>query len=231
MEEKKNPKVNLESRKTTYVLTGLVASMSILFVGLEWATTERYANRALVRLDDFTDDEEIVMTVQSNVTPPPPPPAPDVITDFTVQDDEFEIEPVEIESMEMDDDYMVEIFDPSKNGEPVEEEEADPQEIHVVVEQQPEFPGGEAALMKFIQKTLKYPAFAVENNIQGRVTLSFVVEKDGSIADIQVMRSPAEELSKEGTRIVSSMPKWKPGRQHGKPVRVKYVLPITFRLA
>ena len=102
--------------------------------------------------------------------------------------------------------------------------------IYTVVENQPVFPGGEAALTKFIAANLKYPAFAAENGIQGRVTLSFVVEKDGSIDNIEVMRSPADELSQEAIRVVNSMPKWKPGQQKGKPVRVKYVLPVTFRL-
>jgi protein TonB len=84
--------------------------------------------------------------------------------------------------------------------------------------------------LKYLGEHIKYPAFAQENGIQGRVTLSFTVEKDGSIANIEVMRSPADELSKEAVRVVSSMPKWKPGKQRGKPVRVKYVLPVVFRL-
>lgn len=102
--------------------------------------------------------------------------------------------------------------------------------IYTVVEQQPVFPGGEAAMMAYIKKNLKYPAFASENGIQGRVVLSFVVEKDGSISNIEVMRSPAEELTQEAIRIVKSMPKWRPGKLKGEKVRVKYVLPITFRL-
>ena len=102
--------------------------------------------------------------------------------------------------------------------------------IYTVVNQQPDFPGGEAAIMAFIKKNLKYPASASENGIQGRVTLSFVVEKDGSISNIEILRSPAEELSQEAIRIVKSMPKWKPGVLKGEKVRVKYVLPVTFRL-
>lgn len=98
------------------------------------------------------------------------------------------------------------------------------------LEQSPEFPGGEAALMAFIKKNLKYPASAAEDLIQGRVTLSFSVEEDGSITNIEVMRSPDERLSQEAIRIVKKMPKWKPGTQRGKPCRVKYVLPIKFSL-
>jgi len=96
--------------------------------------------------------------------------------------------------------------------------------------QQPEFPGGETALMNFIVSNLKYPQSAAKKGIQGRVVLSFIVEKDGSISTIKVMRSPDERLSLEAIRVVRKMPKWTPAKQEGKPVRVKYVLPVTFRL-
>ena len=155
---------------------------------------------------------------------------PDVIEQLTVVEDDVEIEEIEMQSLEDDNNTVVEVVDLSADSGPSEEEETEGNQIFTVVEQQPEFPGGEAALMAYIKKNLKYPAFAAENGIQGRVTLSFTVEKDGSIANIEVMRSPAEELSKEAIRVVQSMPKWKPGKQRGKAVRVKYVLPVTFRL-
>ena len=231
MEIKKDPKANLESRKTTYVLTGLVGILAILFVALEWANTTRRTNNLVARTAEIEEEEEIVMTVQNNTPPPPPPPPmPDVIVQLNVVEDEVEIEEVEMQSMEDDNDTQVQVVDLSSESGPSDEEEAEGNQIFTVVEQQPEFPGGEAALMNYIKKNLKYPAFAAENGIQGRVTLSFTVEKDGSIANIEVMRSPAEELSKEAIRVVQSMPKWKPGKQRGKPVRVKYMLPVTFRL-
>lgn len=115
-------------------------------------------------------------------------------------------------------------------GDPLEDVFPEDGKIYTVVEQQPEFPGGEAAMMAYIKKNLKYPASASENGIQGRVTLSFVVEKDGSISNIEILRSPAEELSQEAIRLVKSMPNWKPGVLKGKKVRVKYILPVTFRL-
>ena len=113
--------------------------------------------------------------------------------------------------------------------EPVKPKEEE-NKVFDVVEQMPSFPGGNAALMNYLGQNIKYPVIAEENGIQGRVTLSFVVEKDGSVTDIQEMRSPSEDLTKEAKRVVSAMPKWKPGKQRGKPVRVKYVLPVTFRL-
>ncbi len=103
--------------------------------------------------------------------------------------------------------------------------------LGMIIERQPEFPGGEAALVKFIKDNLKYPADAARDSIQGRVTLSFVVKKNGSITNIEVMRSPDKRLTKEAIRIVKSMPRWKPAIKLDKPVRAKYVLPITFRLS
>lgn len=99
-----------------------------------------------------------------------------------------------------------------------------------VVEQMPEFPGGQKALLKWIGDNIKYPAIAEENGIQGTVVCMFVVEPDGSITDIQVARSVDPSLDKEAVRVLKKMPKWDPGKQNGAAVRVKYTLPVTFRL-
>ena len=103
--------------------------------------------------------------------------------------------------------------------------------IHDVVEQMPSFPGGQSALMSYLSKSIKYPVVAEENGIQGRVIVSFVVEKDGSISGAKVVKSVDPSLDKEALRLVRSMPRWTPGHQDGKPVRVKYNVPITFRLS
>lgn len=143
--------------------------------------------------------------------------------DQCIIEDNFELlaggEDVEIDGMVTKEDYG-----------PIEGEENDSEACFTVVEEFPEFPGGTEAMMDFIKKNLRYPEFLGESCIQGRVTLSFVVEKDGSITDIQEMRSPSEYLTEEAIRVVKLMPKWKPGKQRGQAVRVKYMLPITFRL-
>ena len=113
---------------------------------------------------------------------------------------------------------------------PVEEEEEE-EIVFIVVETMPEFPGGIQAMMTFISENIKYPLVALENGIQGRVICQFVVEKDGMVTDIQVVRSSGDaSLDKEAVRVINSMPKWKPGKQRGKPVRVKYTIPVAFRL-
>ena len=99
-----------------------------------------------------------------------------------------------------------------------------------VVEQMPSFPGGDAALMKFLSEHIKYPVVAEENGIQGRVIATFVVERDGSITDVKVIKSVDPSLDKEAIRVLKSMPKWIPGKQNGSAVRVKYTVPVTFRL-
>ena len=112
----------------------------------------------------------------------------------------------------------------------LDEKEEVTEEIFVVVEEQPEFPGGNAAMMKFLGDNIKYPVIAQENGIQGRVITNFVVERDGSITDVQVVRGVDPSLDKEAIRVIQSMPKWKPGLQHGKPVKVKFTIPIIYNL-
>ena len=99
-----------------------------------------------------------------------------------------------------------------------------------VVEEMPQFPGGQAALLEYLAKNIKYPVVAEENGIQGRVIVTFVVERDGSITDVKVVKSVDPSLDKEASRVVKSMPKWQPGKQNGSAVRVKYTVPVTFRL-
>lgn len=228
MEIKKNPKADLENRRTLYILLGLVFILSALFVAFEWTTSN------VIKHDDFGagdaafEEEMIPITMQQSVPPPPPPPAPQVEEIINIVDDEKEIEEVEIQSTEDDQDTKTEIavFGPPGNG----DEEETSNEIFMVVENMPTFPGGEAALLQYIGKNMKYPVIAQENGIQGRVIVSFVIEKDGHVADVTVVRGVDPALDKEAIRVVSAMPRWRPGEQRGKPVRVKYTLPVTFRL-
>ncbi|MCI6550540.1 MAG: TonB family protein [Prevotella sp.] len=111
--------------------------------------------------------------------------------------------------------------------EPPKQEE---NKVFDVVEQMPSFPGGNSALMEYLHNNVKYPVVAQENGVQGRVVVSFVVEKDGSITDVRVVRSVDPSLDREASRVVSSMPRWIPGKQNGSAVRVKYNVPVSFRL-
>lgn len=229
MEIKKTPKADLEKGKGLSLLMGFVVAIALMFVGFEWSSSEFVAATG-EGVSDVIAEEEIEITVQEETPPPPPPPPPAQIDPevLNVVEDDANIDQVDIMSSEdSQTDAQVEAYVPPAVQE--EEEEAS-NEIFMVVEKMPEFPGGQGELMSFIAKSIKYPVVAQENGIQGRVTVSFVVNRDGTIVDAEVVRGIDASLDKEALRVINSMPKWKPGEQRGKPVRVKYTVPINFRL-
>ena len=222
MQLKKSPKASLEDKKLTYVLMGLVLVLSICYVAFEW--TEKEVTKYEVSDTDFFFEEE--MDIQQTSQETPPPPAVQEVEVLNVVEDDVETETIEINT---EDDKDVEVVIAPPVEAPVEEEEEEV--IFMVVESMPEFPGGQQALFKYLAENVKYPVIAQENGIQGRVICQFVVNKDGSIVDVVAVRSSGEpSLDKEAIRVIKSMPKWKPGKQRGKPVRVKYTVPVNFRL-
>ena len=225
MQLKKSPKASLEDKKLTYVLMGLVLVLSICYVAFEW--TEKEVTKYEVTDTEFFFEEEIdIQQTTQETPPPPPPPAVQEVEVLNVVEDDVETESIEINT---EDDKDVEVVIAPPVEAPVEEEEEEV--IFVVVESMPEFPGGQQALFKYLADNVKYPVIAQENGIQGRVICQFVVNKDGSIVDVVAVRSSGEpSLDKEAIRVIQSMPKWKPGKQRGKPVRVKYTVPVNFRL-
>ena len=225
MQVKKSEKASLENNKVIYVLMGFVFVLSLCYVALEW--TEREVTKYDVADSEFLFEEEVEIQQTTQETPPPPPP-PQVqeVEVLNVVEDDKEVESIEVNT-EDDKETEVVIAAPV---EPKEEEE--PEEvIFVVVETMPEFPGGQQALFKYLSENVKYPVIAQENGIQGRVICQFVVNKDGSIVDVEVVRSGGDpSLDKEAVRVIKSMPNWKPGKQRGKAVRVKYTVPVNFKL-
>lgn len=207
---------------------------------LEFQVTE--VEMANIEDQEVEKNDEIEPIVEA----PPPPPlkssikftAPVITADENVADEEeirtqdemaqtsINISVADVQGVDTEDaqdiaDFQEVIAEP----EPVVEEK-----IYEAVEQMPQFPGGEAALMKFIGNNLSYPAVAAENNIQGRVFVRFAVSKTGAVEKVQVLRSPDPSLEKEAIRVVKSMPNWIPGKQNGQPVNVWYTLPVTFKL-
>jgi protein TonB len=225
MQIKKSEKASLERDKLIYILMGLVFVLSLCFVALEW--TEKEVKKFEVTDTDFLIEEEIEIQQTSQETPPPPPPpAVQEVEVLNVVEDNVETESIEVNT---EDDKEVEVVIAAPVEAPVEEEEEEV--VFVVVESMPEFPGGQQALFRFLSENVKYPVIAQENGIQGRVICQFVVNKDGSIVDVEVARSGGDpSLDKEAVRVIKSMPKWKPGKQRGKPVRVKYTVPVNFKL-
>ena len=158
---------------------------------------------------------------EQKIEVPPPPEVPAAAEILDIVDDDADVEETIIASSEETGQKVEVKYVPVQ----VVEEEPEEQEIFDVVEKMPEFPGGNAALMSYLAKNIKYPTIAQENGTQGRVIVQFVVNKDGSIA-----RSVDPYLDKEALRVINSMPKWNPGMQRNKPVRVKYTVPVMFRL-
>ncbi len=229
MEVKKSPKADLENKKSTWLLIGYVIVLAFMFVSFEWTKRDVKIDMSQAVADlVFEEEIEIPITEQPEMaTPPPPPEAPAIVETLTIVDDDMDIESTEIASSEETGQAVEIAYVPPT----VEEEEVEEQEIFEVVEQMPEFPnGGMAGLMQFLSKNIKYPTIAQENGTQGRVTVQFVVNADGSIVDAKVIRGVDPYLDKEALRVINSMPKWKPGMQRGKAVRVKYTVPVMFRL-
>lgn len=234
MQPKKNEKVDLAKNSSLYFVIGLATILFISWQAIEWKTYEKdlYGYEAL-NVDD-EDDEEIPITEQLKTPPPPPPPPPPAPEVIEVVEDEEEVEETVIESTETNEDEIVEIVE-------VEEEFDDVDVPFAVIEDVPIFPGCERVskserrncfqekMNKHIRKNFRYPEIAQEMGIQGRVYVNFIIAKDGQITNIR-MRGPDKNLEKEAQRIIAKLPNMIPGKQRGRPVRVPFSIPITFRL-
>lgn len=233
MESKKNPKADLTTNSSLYFVIGLFAVMLLTYFAFEWKTYDE-ANNYDISMDvDDLLDEEVPMTEQIKTPPPPPPPAaPEIIE---VVEDEAEVEETVIESTETSqEEEIVEVDDVI-----VEEVEEDVDVPFAVIEDVPIFPGCEnekdkracfnSMIQKHIGKNFRYPEIAQEMGVQGRVSVMFVIQKDGSIGNIR-MRGPDKNLEAEAARIIGKLPKMTPGKQRGRAVRVPFSIPINFKL-
>ena len=226
MEVKKSPKADLENKKSTWLLVGYVVVLAFMFVAFEWTKRDIKIDTSQALTDVVFEEEIIPITQQEEKVAPPPPDAPAVAEVLNIVDDKTDLQETTLASTEETGAKVEVKYVPVK----VVEEEPEEQTIFQVVEVMPDFPGGQAALMQFLAKNIKYPTIAQENVTQGRVIVQFVVNKDGSVVDPVVVRSVDPYLDKEALRVIGTMPKWKPGMQRGKAVRVKYTVPVMFRL-
>ncbi|MCT4615908.1 MAG: TonB family protein [Marinifilaceae bacterium] len=226
MEVKKSPKADLERRKFTFLLIGFALTLSAVLFAFEWKVDSAKADELVVEQEVEADEEIIPITRQQPVKPPPPPPPAPKLADVInlVENDEEIEEELEIEDSEADQDEEVEV---QVYEEAEEEDEA---QVFVIVENMPEFPGGQSALGRWIAKSIRYPVIAQENGITGKVYVNFVINRSGKVENVKVLRGVDPSLDKEAIRVINSMPKWKPGMQRGKPVKVSYTVPINFQL-
>ena len=228
MEIKKSEKANLENKKLLFIEIGLIISLAITYVAFEWTSTETNVSTLEAEADVVLEEEIIPITQE---TPPPPPAAPKipVLSDqIDIVDDEIEVDDDMFMNLEDDSSLGVEIMDYVEVEEEVVEEEAIPFQL---VEEKPSFQGGDAnQFSKWVNSRLQYPEIAKENGVQGRVTLQFTVEKDGTVTKVKVLRGVDPSLDKEAVRVVSMSPKWKPGKQRDRAVPVTYTFPVIFQL-
>ena len=228
MELKKTPKADLELKKNVFFMVGLVVSLGIMLVAFEWTAKPEKADSLGTMNAVNVEDEIIPITREQEIKPPPPPPPPKVIEVLNIVDDDVKIDDeLQIEDSEADDKTLITAAPVVTAAKEVEEEET---QVFFIVEDMPEFPGGEMALRAYIANAIKYPVIAQENGIQGKVYVTFVVGKDGSVSNATIARGVDPSIDKEALRVVNSLPAWKPGKQRGKPVNVSYTVPINFVL-
>lgn len=228
MEIKKTEEANLESKRLLFVEIGLVIALALTFIAFDWKTTEKQA--AVLDAGPVQTIEEENIPVTQEAPPPPPETAkvPVLSDQIDIIDDDIEVED-NILNLDDNDDLVIEIKDYIEGP---EEEVIEEEEIpYVFVEQRPSFKGGDAnAFSKWVASKLVYPEIAKENGVQGRVMISFTIKADGSVANVRVTRSLDPALDKEAVRVVSSSPKWTPGKQRDRAVNVSYSLPVIFQL-
>lgn len=226
MELKKSRKADLEHYKATFLLAGLVIALGTIFLAFEWKAAPKGAKSIGESTVKYVDEELIPPVLKHEPKTPPPPSL-------------VNIEIINITSAEVTSTFDLNLLSseatPGMNFDipvfvrsPVKEEIVDDTQVFVKVEQMPEYPGGEAALIHFLATSVKYPQVAQENGIQGRVYVSFIIDIDGSVTKIAIARGVDPSLDKEAIRVVAGMPGWKPGRQFDKPVKVAFTVPINF---
>ncbi|MCT4600602.1 MAG: energy transducer TonB [Marinifilaceae bacterium] len=225
MEVKKSPKADLESKKGIFLQLGLIFALAVCWGAFEWSTDTKKAEVMDVATDAGAVEEQVQVTVQEPPKPKVVVAQPKVSDFLNIADSNDDLQDeLEIEDAEADQNEEVEV------QEITEDEEEEEEQIYVKVQKMPSFPGGPKAMYRYLGKNIKYPVIAAENGISGRVFIGFVVEKDGSITNVKVLRPVDPYLDKEAIRVVKAMPKWSPGVQMNKPVRVKYTVPVNFQL-
>ena len=228
MEIKKTEKASLENKRLIFAEVGLVAALLVVYAGLESSTRVRQAS--LLPVNTVVDDEDDILAVTLD-TPPPAPEVPALPTLSDVLEIVDENVTVDLDFQSLDDTDVPVDIQQYKYQEVAQEEVEDEVVPSVIVQQKPTFNGGDAnEFSKWVQSHLVYPDIAKENGAEGRVTLQFTISKDGRLEDVKVLSAPDESLAKEAVRVVSSSPKWEPGRQRDRAVKVSYTFPVIYRL-
>ena len=229
MEVKKSPKADLEGKKSTWLLIGYVFILALMFVAFEWTERDKQVTTDTGMAAVVFEEEMVPITEQEEQQQAPPPEVPKAEEIIEIVENDAKVEETVIQASD-DTEKAVEVkYTPVVVDTPAVYQDND--QIFTIVEVMPEFvDGGMQGCLKFLMDNTKYPEQAKRDKISGKVSVKFVIEKDGSIADPVVVRGVDPYLDEEALRVVNSMPKWKPGKQRGKEVRVSYTVPVIFSL-
>jgi len=229
MESKITPKADLQKKNLMFLEIGLIAALALCLLAFEWSTSDKVETMDLTAQAQTIEEEEIINTQEQQEIPPEMPKIPVLSDIIDIVDDDIQVNDDLFIDTEDNANLGVEIMDyHTEVVEEVVEEEAIP---FALVEEKPKFQGGDAnTFSAWVNKNLQYPEIAKENGVQGRVTLQFTVNTDGSVSDVKVLRGVDSSLDKEAVRIVSMSPKWTPGKQRERPVKVVYNFPVVFQL-
>lgn len=220
MEKRKNPEKDLYNKSVLFFQIGLLIAMGMVVSAFEFKAEQEF--EPIAERDIFLMEDPIIVPI-SIVTPPPPPPKPILARPVEVKDDPLEEIPPET-TFEIEE--MTEIPEP----EPVEEPKDEIQEFWDYVDEAPMPIGGYEAFYKFLSKNVKYPKEAVRHAVEGKVYVRFIVDSEGNITQIETIKSVGSGLDEEAMRVIGKAPAWKPGRQGGKRVSVRMVIPIIFEM-
>lgn len=229
MESKISPKADLTKKNALFLEIGLIVALGLCLLAFEWSSSDKVETMELAAEVQAIEEEQIINTQEQMEIPPEMPKIPVLSDIIDIVDDDIQVNDDLFIDMEDNANIGVEIMEyHAAVEEEVVEEEAIP---FALVEQKPKFQGGDAnTFSAWVNKNLQYPEIAKENGIQGRVTLQFTVNTDGSVSNVKVLRGVDASLDKEAVRIVSMSPKWEPGKQRERPVKVVYNFPVVFQL-
>jgi len=229
MESKISPKADLQKKSLMFLEIGLIVALGVCLLAFEWSSSDKVETIDLAAQTVAVEEEEIINTQEQQEIPPEIPKIPVLSDIIDIVDDDIQVNDDLFIDTEDNANLGVEIMDYHTA---VEEEEVEEEAIpFALVEEKPKFQGGDAnTFSAWVNKNLNYPEIAKENGVQGRVTLQFTVNTDGSVSDVKVLRGVDSSLDKEAVRIVSQSPKWTPGKQRERPVKVTYVFPVIFQL-
>jgi protein TonB len=223
-------KIDLEHTRFIFREVGIIITLAAVLLAFELKSYDRSEIGFLTRSFDSTPEEFVEITHHEK--PPPPPPKVSRQTSLiAIVENEMEIEEEIVIDVEADQETVMQDYQPDFSDDLEEEDQMEEEEpIFIIVESMPMFPGGEEARLKYLNENVKYPVMAKEAGIQGKVFLEFVVEKDGAVSGVRVIRGIGGGCDEEALRVVENMPRWIPGKQRGVPVRVRFNMPIRFVL-